>query len=571
MDALIRAGEAALRSGALAVAAQRLERAVALAGKRAGPPVLLLLGEALMAEGRGERAVAAYERLLRHPDLLPDTAAEAQRMLGRALFLAGEVFQAERRLEVAAAMSEEADDPEPAVQALLDLSRAAWLTSGPARALPAAAQARATARLAGESARLQADAAWGFVSFVAGDPAGLEATVAAAQGAEPDEASVLRDLAWNWGTLRNTGRAAKYAERFPEAEAVFGAMFGQAQRSGSPHAIASLAAHHADTLARQGRLAEAAPLVATAVSLGELAPMAAAFAHAVEATLLLHAGRPAEAEEACNRAEQVATAHGQWLPLLRVWQLRAVRHAEAGDLDEACALYARLESETARLGIGEPCVVPWARRAAVSLVVAGRVGQAERVHGWLEACAPRLPCRWPRIAAHVAAAAVAEWRGDPETAESRLRSALVLHGEVPLPLEHVETLLHWGAFLRRSGRVVEGRRALREALALAEQAGSSWLAGRVEEELTVAGGRRRSARAPDTLTPQEQRVAELAGSGRSSREIASHLSLSIRTIETHLHRVYGKLGIHSQRELMARFGAQAHAEPRPRGQRRIIT
>ncbi|MDQ3897308.1 MAG: helix-turn-helix transcriptional regulator, partial [Actinomycetota bacterium] len=74
----------------------------------------------------------------------------------------------------------------------------------------------------------------------------------------------------------------------------------------------------------------------------------------------------------------------------------------------------------------------------------------------------------------------------------------------------------------------------------------------VQAELTVAGGRRRRRSAPpEELTAQERRVADLAVAGRSSAEIASHLSLSVRTIETHLGRIYAKLGIHSQRELMS--------------------
>ncbi len=569
---LTRAGGAALRAGAVATAVQRLERAVALAGEQPDPTVLLLLGEALMAEGLADRAAAVYERVLGQADLPPGTAAEAQRMLARALFLTGEVVRAERRSEGAAALWGD-DRPEPAVQALLDLSRAAWMTAGPAGALPVAVRAREMARGAGESSRLQAEAVWGYVAFIAGDPAGLEATAAAGRDAALDDASVLRDLAWNWGTLRNTGRAAKYAERFDEAEAVFSAMFVRAEHSGSPHAIASLAAHHADTLARQGRLDEALQLASHAVALAEVAPMAAAFAHVVEASLLLHSARLEESEEACERAEQAATARGQWLPLMRVWHLRALRHFHEGRLDQACALYARLEAETARLGIAEPCLVPWARRAVTALVGHGRHVDAERVQAWVEGCSNRLPCRWPRIAAEVGRAVLAESGDDHLAAETHLRAALTLHGEVDLALEHVETLLHWGAFLRRTGRVVDGRGALRQALLLAERSGSLWLAGQVEKELTVARGRRRPRESPDSLTPQEQRVAELAGAGRSCREIASQLSLSIRTIETHLHRIYAKLGIHSQRALMAMANSAAAAptRPDPRPEKRKIT
>ena len=49
-------------------------------------------------------------------------------------------------------------------------------------------------------------------------------------------------------------------------------------------------------------------------------------------------------------------------------------------------------------------------------------------------------------------------------------------------------------------------------------------------------------------------MAHLSAAGRSSAEIARQLLLSTRTIETHLGRIYAKLGIHSQRQLMAMRG-----------------
>lgn len=550
---LTRAGRTALWTGAVATAVERLERAVSLAAEQPEPELMLLLGEALLAADRADKALGVYEHVLERPDIATPTRTEALRMLGRALFLTGDVVQSERRFEEAAALAPD-DRPEDAVQAILDLSRAAWLTAGPAGALPAAVRARAIAGNAADALREQGDAAWGFLAFISGDASGLAATAAAGEAAVANDESVVRDLFWSWGTLRNSGRAAKYAERFAEAEAVFNAMFLQAEDIGSPHAMVSLAAHHADTLARQGRLDEAWRLAARAVGLAELAPMAAAFAHAVEAWLLLHAGRLDESEEFCRRAESVASARGQWLPRLRVWHLRALRHLRDGRFDEACGLYDDLEAETIRLGIAEPCMVPWARGAVVAHLGRGRPADAERVVAWVEASAERLPCRWPRIAAHAGRAALADAEGDPSSAEVHFRAALALHDEVDLPLEHVQTLSQWGGFLRRTGQMGPAREALREALTVAESRGSVWLAGQVRDELAVAGGRRSRARSPMSLTPQERRVAELAATGRSRREIAGQLSVSVRTVETHLYRAYAKLGIHSQRELMARAG-----------------
>jgi DNA-binding CsgD family transcriptional regulator len=478
-------------------------------------------------------------------------------MLGRSLFMAGDVVNGGARL-LEAATTAGSDHPQLAVQALLDQSRADWLTGGPVAALPALEQARHVATTLDDAVRTETEAAWGFVAFASGDPAGLGAALAAGRAPEAHDAAVMRDLWWNWGTRRNSGRAAKYAECFEESESVFETMFAHAERTGSPHAIVSLAAHHADTLARQGRLEDALRFARGAVALADLAPMAEAFAYAVHALLLWHLGRAEESEIYCRRAQEAARDRGQWLPMLRVLHLRALHSAHSGDLDRACGLYTSLADETSRLGIGEPCLVPWARHAVVAHQRAGDFEQADRVVSWVAGCAERLPCRWPRIATHAGRASLAEARAEDDLAELEFRRALALHDQVRLPVERVETLLEYGGFLRRCGRLSEARGVLRDGLATAEAIGAQWLAHWVGAELTVAGGRRRR-RDPSAreLTAQEQRVARLAAAGHSCAEIAAELSLSMRTIETHLGRIYAKLGVHSQRELMVKHRQSA--------------
>jgi len=51
------------------------------------------------------------------------------------------------------------------------------------------------------------------------------------------------------------------------------------------------------------------------------------------------------------------------------------------------------------------------------------------------------------------------------------------------------------------------------------------------------------------LTPREAEVTALAAAGLSDRAIADELVLSVRTVETHLARVYRKLGITSRQSL----------------------
>jgi DNA-binding NarL/FixJ family response regulator len=53
------------------------------------------------------------------------------------------------------------------------------------------------------------------------------------------------------------------------------------------------------------------------------------------------------------------------------------------------------------------------------------------------------------------------------------------------------------------------------------------------------------------LTTSELAVAELAGAGRSNREIAAELVVSVRTVESQLSAVYRKLDIQSRGQLPA--------------------
>jgi two-component system response regulator NreC len=52
------------------------------------------------------------------------------------------------------------------------------------------------------------------------------------------------------------------------------------------------------------------------------------------------------------------------------------------------------------------------------------------------------------------------------------------------------------------------------------------------------------------LTPREREILKLIGEGHTNQEIASHLSLSINTVQTHRSRIMDKLNLHSRAQLM---------------------
>lgn len=56
---------------------------------------------------------------------------------------------------------------------------------------------------------------------------------------------------------------------------------------------------------------------------------------------------------------------------------------------------------------------------------------------------------------------------------------------------------------------------------------------------------------PIALTPREREIAALAAGGMTSRAIANRLTLSVRTIDSHLARVFAKTGVHSREGLSA--------------------
>lgn len=146
--------------------------------------------------------------------------------------------------------------------------------------------------------------------------------------------------------------------------------------------------------------------------------------------------------------------------------------------------------------------------------------------------------------------------GTDDEAVELLREAVGVLASGPMRMEHAWALHDLGSVLRRRGMRNDAREALRIGLDLAARSESALLIRLIRSEIEASGGRPRRERTSGTeaLTPSERRVADLAAEGLTNREIAESLWITRKTVEHHLGRVYGKLGISARSGLADALG-----------------
>lgn len=273
--------------------------------------------------------------------------------------------------------------------------------------------------------------------------------------------------------------------------------------------------------------------------------------------MLLDRGRPDEAADWSARADQaVDRANLVGYTTLPTYLPRGTLALRRGDPHAASAVFGTLWQMAGELQVRDPGTVPWAGEAIAAYLAAGQDANAARLIGWLEPAAAKLPARWPKMTVAAGRAALAERDGQPDQARLRYGEALAAARQMPLPLARARLFTDYGMFLHRQGDMRQARETLAEALRLAESCGAGWHAEQARVAWRRVGGRTGTT-PPGQLTPQEAAVARLARAGKTNRQIAAQLFLSVNTVETHLRHIYQKLGIHRRAELMTLPDAEA--------------
>ncbi len=113
---------------------------------------------------------------------------------------------------------------------------------------------------------------------------------------------------------------------------------------------------------------------------------------------------------------------------------------------------------------------------------------------------------------------------------------LTQHTEKPYILEAMRAGVH--GYVHKSQAVTEMIQAIRDV-----HRGKLYLSPGVSE-VVVGAYRDRGPAARDPLTPREREVLQLVAEGKSTKQVAENLGITVKTAESHRSRLMLKLDIH---------------------------
>jgi DNA-binding CsgD family transcriptional regulator len=171
-----------------------------------------------------------------------------------------------------------------------------------------------------------------------------------------------------------------------------------------------------------------------------------------------------------------------------------------------------------------------------------RAQEGEQLHdlvrmGHPELALERLSVLGDLVQGELAPAYAAHARTLVEGSSTGLEAVAGKFSDMGAALLAAETWVESALLHERSGRHRAARRSTAAADDLLAGAGDARTPA-LSRRLTRAG-----------LTSREIEIATMAAEGLTTREVAARCTLSVRTVENHLHRVYTKLGIAGRGEL----------------------
>jgi DNA-binding CsgD family transcriptional regulator len=263
-------------------------------------------------------------------------------------------------------------------------------------------------------------------------------------------------------------------------------------------------------------------------------------------------GRDDEAARLIEGVVQSATSAGQGMAVM-------VAHWADSRLNNGLGRYGA--AAAAAREVIENAIDPWTPVGVLPELVeaAIRLGETELARDALERLVATTQPARTDFGLGVEARSRALVTGS-EAAEPLFHESIERLGRTSLRPELARARLLYGEWLRREGRRGESREQLRIAEQMFTEMGMEAFAARTRAELVAAGAKPGTRRLEirEELTAQEEQIARLACDGLTNTQVGAQLFLSPRTVEYHLHKVFGKLGIDSRTGLR---GALPGKEP----------
>jgi DNA-binding CsgD family transcriptional regulator len=353
----------------------------------------------------------------------------------------------------------------------------------------------------------------------------LDAAIDTADRGHAAQLSLTTPMPWYpWIHLYNRVLALAHAGRLEESEALTAGQYQQAIADSSIEAQAMFALNLAQLVETRGRIKTAAQHAREAVALSRQLGRPLVTRLGLQ-TLALALALGGEAEGA---ADALAALDALNLPpnlfALDLTQARAWTAVAAGDLPQACRLLA--DAATTGETIGELI------GAASCLHGLARLGRAKDVASRLTALAAKIDGQLASArATHTQALA----SGDPSGLEKVSIDFEAMGADLLAAEAAADTAVAW----QRAGDSRQSAYAERRAASLVD---------RCEGPATPA---LQAIKARAQLASAEREAGLLAAAGRSNKQIAEELGLSVRTVENRLQHVYEKLGIKGRAELAA--------------------
>ncbi|HVL98613.1 MAG TPA: helix-turn-helix transcriptional regulator [Egibacteraceae bacterium] len=255
-------------------------------------------------------------------------------------------------------------------------------------------------------------------------------------------------------------------------------------------------------------------------------------------------GQHPEARAAAEAGLRLATEQGvAWWAWRNRWVQGFIALSE-GDLQAAAQALVPVQRAAREAGVVDVDETPWSTDAFEALIGLGELEAAEQAltdHENLLALQDRPVAN---LIADRSRGLLAAAVGDrPEALTCLERSTKGLE-RLETPFELARSLVALGMIQRRDRKPAAASAALTEAAAIFRRFGATVWADRTRAEFpqTESGS-------TGPLTPTERRIASLAADGRTNKEISALVYASPKTVESHLSRVYRKLGIRSRAEL----------------------